>query len=156
MKLKVTILALSGLLLAGCANFLEASARFDRGLSPPDNYRDIIKADFSSIFINSNSPLYEFTPPVKWHTTEPRVVRLVGASSGWLVCGTVNWKPSFGGYAGYSTPIPFLTVFKNGILARKLRGQPRENASGIAYDVNLIIDEVCRDAVKAAGDIRAN
>jgi hypothetical protein len=97
------------------------------GPPPPQDYKSIVKEElsgdfFTNMVFGSTAPIFEFAPPVKARTQESRLLN-TRQVAGWAVCGTIDRKDKFGGYAAYSGRVPFFVLFKNGRIVGKLIGQ---------------------------------
>jgi len=75
--------------------------------SLPPNYQDMVRAHIGAALKDPYSAVFEFRQPVaSW-------ARLIGGDTeyAWVVCGTLNAKNSFGGYAGAQ---PFYAAIRDG------------------------------------------
>jgi len=134
----------TALLLGGCANSIskERLATADYGPPPPAGYQEMIKARFAGILIDPTSPLYEFEQPAKGYTKKSSMFN-TSENFGWRVCGTVNSKNRFGGYAGR---VPFFVLFRHGQIVATLVGN--SSAGGNTLDLqNAAIIGACRRTV---------
>ncbi len=130
-------------------NTVSISSNYESPL--PENYREIIKEDFSAdfssnMFFGSTAPVYQFSPPIKGHTEENRRFHTKRVS-GWVVCGTMDRKKKLGGYSGYSGPVPFYVLFKDGRIAAKLVGQSPHDEDSVTRS-NEEITRTCAGAEK--------
>ena len=82
-------------MLIGCAARLtpEQIAAADYG-PKPENYQEIVKSLFAKSLFDPESARYEFQEPRRGYMQDEP------PKFGWAVCGTVNAKNRFGGYAG--------------------------------------------------------
>jgi hypothetical protein len=138
-------------LLAGCAPGMkpEIVRPGDYGPPPPGDYQERIKADFASRFADNDSSIFVFEIPEKGFTGRSRVGNM-RELYGWVVCGTVDRRKRLGGYEGYSGPVPFYVMFRNGIIVQRLMGRAPDNEYRMNYAVNSMVRKVCRDAKSAA------
>lgn len=134
------------LLLSGCVKPIhrEVLATADYGPPPPEDYKRLVKIDMQKVLVDAVDPIYVFDPPMKGYTIRQRRLSTM-QMYGWLICGTVNGKPSLSGYAGYTGPLPFFVMFKNGKIVEKMIGQKVEDDYGVNR-FNAAIDQVCRSA----------
>lgn len=129
---------LMALALAGCARGLppEEVAKADFGPKPPANYQELIKADIAPLLVDPTAPLYTFTEPGRGYFRRGREPMIFG----WKVCGTLNSKNQMGGYSG---PIPFFTLIRDGkVVVHNVGEQVRAGLYGVSF-VNKWIVETC-------------
>lgn len=128
------------LLLQACATPVsqERIASADYGDAPSDAYQQIIKDRFASILIDPTSPLYEIDKPRKGYTKKSPMFN-TREQFGWRVCGTVNSKNRYGGYAGRS---PFFALFRGDTIVEFLSGVSNPDPT-YGSITNKNIENVC-------------
>jgi hypothetical protein len=97
----------------------ERIANADYGPPPSAGYEEKIKEKFNQILIDPTSPIYNFGKPTKGYTRKSPLLN-TQENFGWKVCGTVNSKNRFGGYAGR---IPFFALFYQDRIVAFLYGE---------------------------------
>ena len=139
--------SVTAMLLWGCATQIppDVIANADYGSAPPENYEDIIKAEFAQTLIDPTSPIYRFGSPMKGYTKGSSIYG-TQQTFGWRVCGTVNSKNRFGGYVG---KVPFFVLFRDGHIAKMVVGKITSNEYGINLH-NSAINEAC---ARTAGQV---
>ncbi len=109
-------LAAVALALAGCA--LNPSPQQFAAADPgpfPDNYQQIVVADFAQTLFDPYSAVFQIGAPSKgWARWLDKV------TYGWAVCGTVNAKNRLGGYVGAQ---PFFVLIRDNQVVRREMGQ---------------------------------
>jgi hypothetical protein len=114
-------LTVAVLLLQGCATPISQDriASADYGDAPSDAYQQVLRDRFASILIDPTAPLYEFDKPKKGFTKQSPIFN-TREQFGWRVCGTVNSKNRYGGYAGKS---PFFALFRGDTIVEMIYGE---------------------------------
>jgi len=113
---KKLLIVLLCLLISGCASAPQKTADEQLGVADygpyPSNYEELIKEVLSPKLVDPYSTVYNLTVPKKGRNS------MTGKTIyGWNVCGTVNSKNKFGGYAGAS---PVYAMINNGRVVRFL------------------------------------
>lgn len=123
--------------LTGCATPIsqEAFASADYGPSPTEKHQQVIRAKFDKMLIDPTSPLYEFEAPRKGYTKASPMFGTRQAF-GWQVCGTINSKNRFGGYAGR---VPFFVLMRGDEIREFIYGA---NGSNVQL-TNIAIEQAC-------------
>lgn len=137
-RIRLFMFVLVPMQLAGCANTIseEAIRNADYGPPPPAGYQELIKADLARHLIDPTAPIYEFGEPAKGYTQESAVFNSQ-QQFGWKVCGAVNSKNRFGGYAGSA---PFFVLFRDGQIVYRAIGDARGQSMSLK---NSAIDRAC-------------
>ena len=135
-------IVVSAVLLYGCATQIppEVIASADYGPPPPENYQELIRAEFAGILIDPTSPIYQFDEPRRGYTREAPMFN-TQQRFGWRVCGTVNSRNRFGGYVG---SVPFFVLFQGNRIEEMIIGRITTNEYGINLVNSTIIDACTR------------
>lgn len=127
-------------LLQGCATPIseEKLRTADYGAQPSANYKELVAARVSPLLIDPMSAVFHLSNPRKGYTKRSPMVG-TEENFGWQVCGTVNGKNRFGGYAG---AVPLFVLFHNDKIVEVILGEPEPKAPHVSI-TNIAIEDAC-------------
>lgn len=126
--------------LQGCATQIseEKLRNADYGPVPPENYKELVAARIKPSLIDPMSAVFELSTPRKGYTKRSPAMG-TDENFGWQVCGTVNAKNRFGGYAG---AVPLFVLFHNGKIVEAILGEPTPPPPNVSF-TNSNIETAC-------------